>query len=313
MVEKKLFRQEALQKLSSPEQLNQAITITDSRGWLALIMFGIIIALIFRWLIAGIIPVTVAGEGILLKGGGLKEVVSMTGGSVVELNVKTGDIVTSDQLLVKVMRPEISDIELLINETEEEIEKRYENKEKNSKLIEKLQNKLTLLNEKKSILSEIRSPVRGKILNLIVKPGDIIKEYEAIAVIESPDETMEAVMYIPLAADKTIEPSMDVQISPSTARKDLYGFIPGKIKSVDVFPETRESMMKVIGNEELVSMFLSRGPSMEVHVELSCDANRELKWSSDRGGPHIYSGTLCRGTVILKKIHPLDLLFPSAE
>jgi len=313
MVEKKLFRQEALQKLSSPEQLNQAITITDSRGWLALIMFGIIIAVIFRWLIAGIIPVTVAGEGILLKGGGLKEVVSMTGGSVVELNVKTGDIVTSDQLLVKVMRPEISDIELLINETEEEIEKRYENKEKNSKLIEKLQNKLTLLNEKKSILSEIRSPVRGKILNLIVKPGDIIKEYEAIAVIESPDETMEAVMYIPLAADKTIEPSMDVQISPSTARKDLYGFIPGKIKSVDVFPETRESMMKVIGNEELVSMFLSRGPSMEVHVELSCDANRELKWSSGRGGPHIYSGTLCRGTVILKKIHPLDLLFPSAE
>jgi len=313
MIDKQIFRQEALQKLSSPEQLDQAITITDSRGWLALIMFGVIIAVIVRWLIAGIIPVTVAGEGILLKGGGVKEVISMTGGSVIEMNVKAGDVVTEDQLLVKVMRPEISDIDLLINETGEEIEKLYENKEKNSKLIEKLQNKLKLLNEKKLILSEIRSPVRGKLLDLIVKPGDIIKEYDTIAVIESPDETMEAIIYIPLTTDKTIEPSMDVQISPSTARKDLYGFIPGKIKSVDVFPETRETMMKVIGNEELVSMFLSHGPSMEVHVELSCDANRELTWSSGRGGPHIYSGTLCRGTVILKKIHPVDLLFPSAE
>jgi HlyD family secretion protein len=231
--------------------------------------------------------------------------------------VKTGDPVTKDQLLVKVMRPEISDIDFLIDETKEEIEKLYENKEKNGKVIKKLENKLKLLNEKKSILSEIKSPVRGKILDIIVKPGNIVKEYDTIAIIEPLDETVEAIIYIPLSTGKKIEPTMEVQISPAIARRDLYGFISGKIKSVDIFPETRESMMKVIGNEELVNMFLSYGPSMEIHVELPCDVNTEsgFKWSSGRGGPpfKICSGTLCRGTVILKKIHPVNLLFPSTE
>lgn len=317
MVEKQLFRKEALQKLSSPEQLDQAITITDSRGWLALAMFGVMIMVILWWLIGGTIPVTVTGEGIFLKRGGLAQVVSVTGGSVVELNVKAGSTVAEDQVLVKVMRPEISDISILIHETEEELETLYGNKEKNGKLIEKLENKVRLFKEKKLIMSEIRSPVRGKILDLTVEPGDIIKEYDIVAIIEPLDETMEAIIYIPLAADKKIDPSMEVQISPATARRDLYGFIPGKVKSVDIFPETRESMMKVIGNEALVSMFLSYGPSMEVHVELPCDANTAsgFQWSSGRTGPpfKICSGTLCGGTVILKKIHPVNLLFPSIE
>jgi len=315
MAKKQIFRQEALGKLSSPEQLDQAITITDSRGWLVLAVFTIIIIVSTWWIIRGTIPVTITGEGILLKGGGMHEIISIISGSIIEFNIKTGDIVEKDEVMVKLVNPQISDMDVLINETEGELEKFYENKEKNRKLIDKLNNKLKLLKEKRSILSEIKSPIKGKILNIIAKPYGIIREHDAIAVIESLDETVEAVIYIPISTEKKIEPSMEVQISPNTVRREIYGFIPGKIKSVDVFPKTKESMMKVIGNEELVNMFLSSGPSMEIHVELSCDKNRQngFKWSSGRGGPPftICSGTLCRGTIILKKVHPVNLLFPS--
>jgi len=69
-MQSKLFRKAALDRLSSPEQLDQMMQITNSKGWLALIALAILLGAAAIWAIFGRIPTTVDVEGILVDSGG---------------------------------------------------------------------------------------------------------------------------------------------------------------------------------------------------------------------------------------------------
>lgn len=61
----RVFRQTALDRLSSPEQLDQLVRVANPQGWAALgVLTGLLaVALLWGWF--GSIPVEVAGDGIL--------------------------------------------------------------------------------------------------------------------------------------------------------------------------------------------------------------------------------------------------------
>lgn len=61
-----LFRKKALEKLQSPEQLNQLLTVTSPQGWLALVMLGILLLAVALWGILGTIQASVSGSGVLI-------------------------------------------------------------------------------------------------------------------------------------------------------------------------------------------------------------------------------------------------------
>ncbi|NIS83195.1 MAG: hypothetical protein GTO14_24005 [Anaerolineales bacterium] len=61
----RLFRRKALEKLASPERLDQLMSITTVRGWLALLALGSLIVAIGIWGFFAKIPTTISGEGIL--------------------------------------------------------------------------------------------------------------------------------------------------------------------------------------------------------------------------------------------------------
>jgi len=54
-----LFRKDALERLSSPEQLDKAIIVSNPVSWLVLIGLTIIIAAGILWLIYGGLPVAI--------------------------------------------------------------------------------------------------------------------------------------------------------------------------------------------------------------------------------------------------------------
>jgi hypothetical protein len=64
----KLFRRKALEKLASPEQLDQLMAITTPRSWLALFGLGGLLLAAVLWSVFGTIPTTVTGDGILIPG-----------------------------------------------------------------------------------------------------------------------------------------------------------------------------------------------------------------------------------------------------
>jgi hypothetical protein len=61
-----LFRQESLERLSSPEQLDQLMQIVTPQSWVPLGVLGVLVFAGMVWSIVGRIPITVSGRGLLV-------------------------------------------------------------------------------------------------------------------------------------------------------------------------------------------------------------------------------------------------------
>jgi len=66
-MENPLCRETALQNLSSPEQLNQLIKITQPRAWLVLAALGFVLCAGLIWSVFGSLPSTLSGQGISIR------------------------------------------------------------------------------------------------------------------------------------------------------------------------------------------------------------------------------------------------------
>src|SRR5688572_33124607 len=102
---KKMFREKALEHLSSPEQLDQLLQIVNPRSWVPIATLGGLLLVAILWSISGQIPVTVEGVGLLVYP---RQVVSFqlpASGQIIELNVKVGDLVKKAQNLGRINQP----------------------------------------------------------------------------------------------------------------------------------------------------------------------------------------------------------------
>ena len=66
----RLFRKAALDRLSSPEDLDRLVSISSPRAWIALFGIGLLLAVAVAWSVFGTIPTRVKGQGILINSGG---------------------------------------------------------------------------------------------------------------------------------------------------------------------------------------------------------------------------------------------------
>src|SRR6202000_1089217 len=87
----KIFRDVALDRLSSPDELDRLLRVTDTRAWLAQIAIFAIIVVALVWGYTGRLPSTVSGQGVIVRTGGVLNVVAAGSGVVAHLKVKPGD------------------------------------------------------------------------------------------------------------------------------------------------------------------------------------------------------------------------------
>jgi len=109
MANNSLFRKVALDRLASPEQLDVLLKVTDSRGWLALAGLGTILTTAIMWGVLGRVPQNVTGTGILIRSGGVFEVVSLAGGRVIDVAVAAGHVVREGQVVARLDQPNLAD------------------------------------------------------------------------------------------------------------------------------------------------------------------------------------------------------------
>ncbi|MBI2926708.1 MAG: NHLP bacteriocin system secretion protein [Verrucomicrobia bacterium] len=102
----RIFRQSALDKLSSPEQLDQLMQVTTPKSWLALAACAALVLTAIAWSIFGSIPTTVSGRGILIKESGVFVVTSHGEGRVEKLRVEVGQKVKAGDSIARVKQAE---------------------------------------------------------------------------------------------------------------------------------------------------------------------------------------------------------------
>lgn len=456
---RELFRQVALDKLSSPEQLDQLVTVTTSKAWFALLAIGLVLFTAVLWSIFGSIPTKVYGQGIVTKSFGVYNITPASSGQITDIRVSVGDKVKKGDVVARLEQPQLvkeinylkTQLELLNNITAEtagqegndifgaELAELYnltlnirqaradlpyaemnyknaisgkEHEIKNAELrleqariqednqqkyvdkllhlyangavteqeltnakkeLELLQlqtqaaradlNKLTagdweetIINYKAqwqqaqlrlsmleeqfnvtkqakiaetenrikelqyelSMASEIISQVDGRVLEIRVGKGDLVQPGQPLFSLEREGRTIktEVVMYVPAEEGKKILPGMEAMISPTTVKKEEYGYILGRVVSVSEYPATAQGMMQTLGNEELVQRLAAMGVSMELHIDLIVDDSTEsgFKWSTPSGPPlKINSGTLCIGSVTVAEQRPISMVIPALK
>ena len=422
---KQLFRKVALERMSSPEQSDQLITITTPTGWLALLAIGgLFVAAIF-WGIYGSIPTQVQGSGIILRKEGMVSVQVQHPGKITTLNIEAGEMVEQGQIIARIQQDELlerirmAQLELKNlktsfeekKKTEEETNhirlqelaqreknqyqqikisesqlhtlnelKRQKQKEKEAheKLAQKksvteskvlaVENELVRIQqqidavqlrigeakhqlhtiglEKKQIdntrvidelrysqqvekakleihtlqntfaeNSQIVSPDRGRVLEVPVKQGDLVRPGMTILLMErmTAGSGLEVVVYFSPLTGKQLKKGMKAQISPSSVKREEYGFLKGTVADVDRYPSTFTDIMNTLQNESLARMLAADAAPIKVKVHLIADAGTPsgYTWSSRSGPPiEIDSGTISSVTVTVKEQPPITLVIP---
>jgi len=100
------FRKAALEKLSTPEKLDQLIKVTSPKGWIALLTIAIALSTAIAWSFFGSVKTKLNVVGVLL-GGEIHEVVATSQGQLTSLNVNIGDKINEGDIIASIEQPEL--------------------------------------------------------------------------------------------------------------------------------------------------------------------------------------------------------------
>ncbi|HZF09828.1 MAG TPA: NHLP bacteriocin system secretion protein [Thermoanaerobaculia bacterium] len=407
-----IFRKVALERLSSPEQLDQLMQVTNPQGWLALTgLCGLLVASLL-WGVYGRIPTEVTGEGILLRHGGVSNVVSNGAGQVEEVLVAVGGVVQKGQVVARLrqdlLQRQIDDSLAKLSDlrAEQQAMKRSADEQKRLRqrdlaqqksnlngTIDTLENDIRLLEarrgaEKKLLddglithqtyldteqklntdrdqlaskklelngltlkdleaqhqldqeletrsnsINDLEQQIRedraklaenrvvisqysGRVLELLAARGAVVSPGTPLLSVEVLSEELMAVLFVPAAEGKRIHAGLPARISPTTVKREEYGYILGQVQWTSDFPTSALAMTRLIGNEALVTKLMKEGPPIQIEVALDRDAATPTgyRWSSSRGpNLKISSGTLATGSVIVREQRPVSLVIPTVR
>jgi biotin carboxyl carrier protein len=306
-----LFRASSLERLSSPEQLDQLMPIISPKRWAALGAIIILLSAAVLWGILGTVTTTVEGEGILIRQDGVKRVLTPRSGLVRNVLVRPGDVIYSKAKLVQLddrypeqpppprsPRPGTDKGKAGANGKEDK-----EDSPDRPKFAANLdENYLT-------------SNWSGRVLEVLVQEGSVIERGSLILTIE-PLLTahLEGLIYMPVADGHKVKPGMRVEFAPSTVKKNEFGYVLGSVTSVSRFPSSHQAIMRLLENEELVRSLTRDSPCLQISAQLIPDESTisGYKWSSSKGPPlELASGIPCKARVTVREQRPIRLVVPT--
>ncbi|WBX76776.1 NHLP bacteriocin system secretion protein [Tenacibaculum ovolyticum] len=100
------FRKAALEKLSTPEKLDQLIKVTSPKGWIALCTLILVLGTGIGWSFFGNIKTKLNVVGVLL-GGEIHEVVATAQGQLISLKVSVGSNVIEGDIIATIEQPDL--------------------------------------------------------------------------------------------------------------------------------------------------------------------------------------------------------------
>lgn len=310
-----IYREASLKRLSSPEQLDQLIRVTSPMAWLTLAAIGLLLASAIVWSFTGSIATKIEGQGILLNNAGVYSIKSHSTGQVTDVRFKNGDLVKKGDVIARIEQPELVE---KINNLLDSLHAMEENQQLASMEYRTMLSQVEQLREELEYCSQIVSPIEGRVLKLNFNQGSVVVQGENLLTLEQYDATvrLEAVIYVAVELGGKIRPGMEAQINPSLANKEEYGFMKGRVISVAEYPETTQSMLQTLGNENLVNLLEDHGALVQVKIDLTPDTSTAsgYQWSSPSGPPYsIPNGTLVQGAVVIAREKPVEKVIPSLE
>jgi HlyD family secretion protein len=160
------------------------------------------------------------------------------------------------------------------------------------------------------------SPINGRVTEIKVSPGAVLAVGAPVASIESAENRLQAVVYLPAESGKLVRPGMRARVSPANVRREEFGAVVGRVVSVSPFPATPEGLVAVLHNADLAARFSRAGQLYAAVIQLDPDpaSHSGYRWSSGRGPDlRLTAGTLAHAEIITRERRPIELLVPFAR
>lgn len=186
--------------------------------------------------------------------------------------------------------------------------------------IRQLADQLKLKKQQYADATEVRASAAGVVTNIHADIGARVSTGDPlVTVVETSDNAkldggvhakMCCIAYLPAKHAKAIEPGMDVEVAPSVAEKTRFGFVYGKVQSVDESISSAQDIQEVLpwGFKPMTT-----GSLLKVVVELeeNPDTVSGYRWSSGAGYPKpIGLSTLANVAVGIEERRPLSFVLP---
>lgn len=164
------------------------------------------------------------------------------------------------------------------------------------------------------LANEIRAPRAGVVSLVPVTMNALVAAGQRIVTLETGGNQLEALFFVPGDMGKRIMPGMDVRLSPTTAPREEYGMILGRVVSVSPQPEGQAELADRLGNPELARLMARNGAPFAVRATLDAapDQPGQYAWTSKRGREiALSSGLLLTAAVTVRRAPPITLVIPA--
>jgi HlyD family secretion protein len=123
---------------------------------------------------------------------------------------------------------------------------------------------------------------------------------------------VEALIYVPASYGKKVRVGMEVQLMPSTVRREEYGFMLAEVRYVSDYPASSESMLAILQNRQMAQELSGGIAPIEVRARPIRGQTRSgFRWSSGDGPPFtVGAGTLGSAEIIVDRQAPITLVVP---
>jgi len=408
-----IFREAAIDRLSSPDQLDQVVGVTRPMDWVAAAVAGLAILGVLIWSVVGSIPTRVAGDGIVMGAGGkVADAATAAAGRLRTVAVGVGDRVAAGQPIAElaqddageryraalalqsererehaalvaatdrdraaqessfnarkaglqqsataaedraaVLAADLKTLQGLIKQgltTEPDVEQtRVDLYAARQRGVDARNAVLTLSAERldrqaqqaRELLAsqarvddarretgqyaaalarqtQILSPIAGRVTEIKVSPGAVLATGAPVASVESDENRLQAVIYLPAESGKLVKAGMRARLSPANVKREEFGSVMAHVVSVSPFPATPEGLNAVLHNADLAGRFSRAGALYAAVIRLDADpaAPSGYRWTSGHGPDlHLTAGTLAHAEIVTRERRPIELLVPLAR
>jgi multidrug resistance efflux pump len=231
------FRQKALAKLQSPEELDLPVRFARPQGWLVLSITIAVMAGAAFWAFTGSISSKLSAPGILTHGQGSYILQSPVAGQVTQVLAEQGEQLAADAPLLK-LRTQAGTTAVV------------------------------------RTLAAGRVTTLVATIGTVVTTGADVAAVERVA---QADDPIVAVLYLPATSAASVPVGASVDLTAASVAGSRYGSLRGHVTSVGPAAQTQAQIAAFLGDSQLAESFSQQGRPVPVLVRLDSGAAAAAK------------------------------------
>nr|MBO6295494.1 biotin/lipoyl-binding protein [Schwartzia sp. (in: firmicutes)] len=307
MSSSQIFQQKALDKLKRPEKAGALFSITTSTGWIALAAVGIALFSVLVWAFFGVMAEQVVGYGVITDDSGVTNISPISGGRIVEMRYKTGDVVKKGDVVAVIEQTQLEQ-QVYLNAEQAHAATSYDDMRARTA-------QLASAKEELQHQGQVISPYDGIVTSQRMREGQIVQAGAPIYDVDvTESQDMVGIIFVPALTGNKLKPGSVIQVPPGAIDSSLYGSLVGKVIELSPYPVNSDRVVYWTGNKEFANWVLQKcgGAIMEVRVELTRDNDSKsgYLWTTLEGPKEtITEGMTCTATAIVDRKSPFAYAF----